>query len=264
MILGWRRSVAPIVFLFFISTSILFAAPMSREQLFQLGTAAAAGDQFDQSVALFQKAIELDPRFAPAYNALGLVNQTFEQGDRDKAIQYFEMAVAVAPDFFESWNNLGRSHYALGHFVEAEKALLNSLKVRPDQPDIQRMLAWDYLLGQSRPAEALVYFNKAVQALEDPSLYYGMGLAYILQGDRTRIFDAVTQLRKHNREEEAVKLEKMIRENIRLSSRPGVPLVTGEPGRVSLFDQQVKELQANGFGVNEKGKIKVRLKGPLL
>ena len=264
MTFGWRRFIAPTIPLLLIATTPLFAAPMSREQLFQLGTAAAADHQFDQAVDLFLKIIDLDPKFAPAYNALGLVHQSFEQGDPDKAVHYFEMAVTLAPDFFESWDNLGRSLYAKGRFVEAEKALLRSLMVKPDQPEIQRMLAWDYLLGQSRPADALVYFSRAAQALDDPSLYYGMGLSYMLQGDRFRIFDAVTQLRRRNREEDAAKLEKMLRDNIRLSSKPGTPLVMGDPGQVSLFDQQVKELQKNGFGVNDPGKIRVRLKGSLL
>ncbi len=261
---GWRWSIALTPPFIFIATTILFAAPMSKEQLFQLATAAAADHQFDQSVALFEKVIELDPKFAPAYNALGLVNQSFEQGDPDKAEHYFEMAVAIAPDFFESWNNLGKFYYTKGRFVDAEQAFQRTLKIKPDQPEIQRMLAWDYLLGQSRPADALAFFRKAVQVLDEPSLYYGMGLAYILQGDRFRIFDAVTELRRHNREEEAAKLEKMVRDNIRLSSKPGTPLVVGDPGQASLFDQQVKELRENGFGVNDKGAIKVRLKGPLL
>ena len=262
---SWRCFIAPTVFFILISATSSFAAPMSKEQLFQLATIAAGDGQFDRAVELFQKVIEIDPRFAPAYNGLGLVQQSFEEGDINEAIRYFKMAVEFSPDYAESWNNLGRAYYARGRFVDAEKALLKSLEIKNDQVDVQLALAWNYLLGQSRPDEAIEFFNKVLPVKEDPMIYYGIGLAQLLKGDRFKVLDAVTQLRKAHKEDSAAKLETMVRENVRLTSKPGTPLVTGEAGQESLFDQQLQALEQNGFsaGAGKEG-IKVRLKGPLL
>ena len=259
----WRILFAPMIF--FLATSVVFALPMSKEQLFQLATMAAADHEFERSVELFQKVIEMDPKFAPAYNGLGLLYQTFEEGSLEEAIRYFKLATDIAPDYTESWNNLARAYYAKGRFIEAEQAFLRSLDIVPAQPDVAYALAWNYLLGQSRPEEALAYFEKALLSRTDPVIYYGMGLAHLLKGDKFKVLEAVTVLRRHQHEEQAARLEKMVRENVRLTSTPGKPLVTGLQGQESLFDQQLKALEAGGFvpGKDNTG-IKVRLKGPLL
>ena len=265
MIPSWRCFIAPMIFFVCSSATLSFAAPVSKEQLFQLATIAAGGGQFDRAVDLFQKVIEIDPKFAQAYNGLGLLYQSFEQGDVNEAVRYFKIAIELAPDYNESWNNLGRVYYGKGLFSDAEKAFLRSLKIKPDQVDVQLALAWDYLLGQSRPDEAITYFNKVLSLKDDPMIYYGIGLAQLLKGDRFKVLDAVTQLRRHQREESAGKLETMVRENVRLTSKPGTPLITGEAGQASLFDEQLKALEQNGFGAGSgKEGIKVRLKGPLL
>jgi tetratricopeptide (TPR) repeat protein len=266
MTFPWRRLIAPTVFFLLIAIPSSFAVPMTREQLFQLATVAAGDGEFDRAIELFQKVIELDPKFAPAYNGLGLVHQSFEQGDINEAIRYFKMAVELAPEYNEGWNNLGRAYYARALFIDAEKALLRSLELKPDQVDVQLALAWDYLLGQSRPDEAIAYFQKALPIKDEPMIYYGIGLAQLLKGDRFMVLDAVTQLRKRQQEDSASKLEMMVRENVRLTSKPGTPLVTGDPGQESLFDAQLKALEQGGFGSGGGSKegIKVRLKGPLL
>lgn len=241
-----------------------YSLPMTKEQLFKLATAAAANNQFEASVELFQKVIEIDPKFAPAYNGLGLVHQTFEQGNIDEAIRYFKLSTGISSEYVESWNNLGRAYYAKGRFVEAERAFLKSLQVKPGQFDIEFTLGWVYLLGQSRPEEAISCFDKALLGMDNPAIYYGRGLAHLMRGDRFKVFDDVTQLRKHKSEEQADRLEKMLRENVRLTSTPGMPLITGVAGdEASLFDQQLKELEAKGFKADAQEGIKVRLKGAL-
>jgi len=264
MIPSWRCFIAPTVFFLVTISSSSFAAPMSKEQFFQLATAAAGDGQFDRAVEFFQKVIELDPKFAPAYNGLGLLQQSLDEGDVNTAIRYFKTAIELQPDYTESWNNLGRAYYAKGLFVDAEKAFLKSLEIKPDQVEVQLALAWDYLLGQSRPDEAIAFFNKVLSVKADPMIYYGIGLAQLLKGERFKVLDAVTQLRKAQKEESASKLEMMVRENVQLTSKPGTPLVTGEAGQESLFDQQLKALEQHGFSPGGKEGIKVRLKGPLL
>ncbi|MBF0331782.1 MAG: tetratricopeptide repeat protein [Candidatus Omnitrophica bacterium] len=237
---------------------------MSKEQLYKLATVAAAEGQYDAAVDLFQKVIEIDPKFAPAYNALGLINQSFEQGNIDAAIRYFTLATNFAPDYSESWSNLGRAYYSQGRFREAEQAFLKSLQIKPAQAEIEFALGWVYLLGQSRPEKAITYFDKALVVLDNPMIYYGRGLANLMLGDRFKVLDDVTLLRRNKREEQADRLEKMVRENVRLTSTPGMPLITGAPGdEASLFDEQLKDLESKGFKTDAQEGIKVRLRGAL-
>jgi tetratricopeptide (TPR) repeat protein len=268
----WHWGVTLSLLLAVVSPSPVFAVPMTKEQLFQLATLAAGDRQFDRAVELLQKVIELDPKFAPAYNTLGLVNEMSKAGDVREQIRYFKLAVDLAPDYLDAWNNLGRSYYSAGMFIEAEKAFLRSLTIKPLQADIELALGWDYLLGQSRADEAVTYFDRAMARLgsgqsagvKDSSMtYYGLGLAYLMKGDRYKVLDAVTQLRRHNREEQAARLEAMVRDNVRLTSTPGQPLVTGQAGEMSVFDKELEGLKSQGFKSGGDG-IKVRLKGPLL
>ena len=264
MIPFWHRTLVPCMLISLLSAAQVYAAPVSREQLFQLATIAAGDHQFERAIELFQKIIEVDPKFAPAYNGIGLVHQSDENGSPLEALRYFRLAVDIDPEYAEGWNNLGRAYYTQARFVDAQQAFLTSLRLKPGQTDIEFALAWDYLLGQSRPDEAITYFEKVRARQDNPMIYYGIGLASLLQGNRMRVMDAVTQLRHHQREEQALGLEKMLKENVLINSKPGTPLVTGAPEAESLFDHQLKELEASGYNVQGKEGIKVRLKGPLL
>lgn len=112
----WRSFSAPLIILFSLLISDVYGVPLSKEQLFQLATVAASQNEFERSAELFNKCLEIDPKFAPAYNGLGLLNQDPDHGDLTASVRYFRMATEISPGFFESWNNLGRAYYALSRF----------------------------------------------------------------------------------------------------------------------------------------------------
>ncbi|MFH0753890.1 MAG: tetratricopeptide repeat protein [Candidatus Omnitrophota bacterium] len=256
----WCMALAACSFLYIIPPAA--SLPLTKEQLFQMATVAAASNQFDQSEELFKKVLEIDPKFAPAYNGLGLINQTMGPGNMDEAIRYFTLATSMAPEYAESWNNLGRACYSKGRFFDAKQAFMKSLQINSDQPDVSFALGWVYLLGESRPGEAIDCFDKALAVKDNSLVYYGRGLAHMMLGDRFKVLDDITELRKRKSEEQANLLEKMVRDNIRLISTPGTVLMTGLSGdEVSLFDEQLKALEAKGFNSRSTDGIKVRLKG---
>ena len=234
------------------------------EQVFQFGTLAAREGQYDKAAEFFKKAIEMNPKFAPAYNALGLVYEAWEEGGGTaEGVRYLNMAVEIDPSYAESWNNVGQAQYSLGNFVQAERAFKRSLTLKPEQPEIELALGWVFLLGESRAEESIHYFEEALPKAENDMGYYGLGLAYLLKGDRFKVLEQITELRHRQKEEQAAKLEKMIRENILITSTPGTPLITGKEKVESLFE---KELVALGKSVDagQDGKgIQVRLRGPL-
>ncbi len=255
---------AVIISLFFPLVS-LNAVTLSKEQIFQVATLAARDGEYEKAAEFFKKVLEVDPHFAPAYNSLGLVYQAIG-GDSGPAesLRYYELAVEVDPDYVEALNNLGRAYYSAGKFVAAEQALVKSLQLRPGQADIDLIVGWVYLLGESRAEQAIKYFEQGLALVNDDMAHYGIGLAHLLLDEKFKVFDQITELRHRHKEELAGRLEAMVRSNVKLSSTIGQPLVTGIDPGVSIFDKQLQALTANGFraGNDAKG-IQVRLKGPL-
>lgn len=241
------------------------AIQFSKEQLFQLATLALRDEKYDEGLNLFQKVIDVDPKFAPAYNGIGLVYLYRPDPDMNTAIRYFKLSVDLSSDYTESWNNLGRAYYSAGRFSLAKDAFLKSLAIDSEQPSLQITLGWVYLLGESRPVEAIERFDIGLKTLVDnDAARYGRGLAYLLEGDRYKVLDVITELRKRKKNEDATKLENMLKGNVRLISEEGKPLVTGDGSEKSVFDEQLQKMEDQGYkGSNNEGGIKVRLRGPL-
>ncbi|NTV28819.1 MAG: tetratricopeptide repeat protein [Candidatus Omnitrophica bacterium] len=237
-----------------------FALDVSKENLFQLATLAVRDGEYEHAVDFLKKSIEIDPKFVPAYNSLGIVYETSNMADINEAIRYFRLATEIAPDSVESWNNLGRAYYTKGNFGGAEKAFLHSLALKPDQPEVEMSLGWVNLLGQSRGAEAIAHFSKIDVQSANPMIYYGIGLAHLIEGERFQVFDAITELRRRKREDLAVKLEDMLKKKVQLNSQPGTPLVTGIGDMHSVLSD---ELKAMGKSDGSTEGIQVRLRGPI-
>ena len=243
-----------------------YAVPLSKEQIFEVGSMAARDGEYEKAAELFKKVLEVDPRFSPAYNSLGLVYQSMG-GDsgRSEALRYYQLAVEINPDYVEALNNLGRLCYSSGQFVLAEKSLVSSLQLRPEQADINLILGWVYLLGESRAEQAIKYFEQGLALTNDDMAHYGLGLAHLLLEEKFKVFDQITELRRRHKEELAARLEAMARSSVKISSTPGEPLVTGVDQGESVFNKELQSLTAHGFksGADNQG-IKVRLKGPLV
>jgi tetratricopeptide (TPR) repeat protein len=242
------------------------AVSFSKEQIFQIATLAAHDGEYDKAADFFKKVLEIDPHFAPAYNSLGMVFQSMPGDDNNaEACRYFRLAVDMDPGYVEAWNNLGRMYYSSGQFVQAEKALLRSLEISPHQSDIALVLGWVYLIGESRAEQAIKYFEQRLDSADDDMARYGIGLANILLGEKFKVLDVITVLRKHHKEDLGAKLESMVRDNVKIASRPGMPLITGITGGDSVYEKELQDLAARGFDAGANGKaIKVRLKGPLV
>ena len=128
------------------------ANPDSAQAQFELGNAYVQAGQWDQALAAFQKAIELDPNFQGAYANLGVVYYQLEK--LDLATSQYKKALELDPNDGDVAYNLGALYL--------QQALLNS---NPPNPDL---------------------LNQAIAQLEharelDPNLaepYFSLGVAY--------------------------------------------------------------------------------------
>ena len=79
---------------------------------------------------MYEKAIEIDPKFASPWNNLGIVYSDLK--DYDKAKEMYEKAIEIDPKYAYSWHGLGYLHLTLGRFREAIPYLLKSIEIEPD------------------------------------------------------------------------------------------------------------------------------------
>jgi tetratricopeptide (TPR) repeat protein len=77
----------------------------------------------------FDKAIELDPTFAEAYNQLAIVHYLEER--YDESIEQCRKTVELMPCHFGAWAGLGHCHCHSGRLQDALECYEKALSINP-------------------------------------------------------------------------------------------------------------------------------------
>lgn len=133
----------------------------------------------DQALALWKRAVSIDPRDAKAQNGLGV--SLFVHGDVDEAFNHLRRAIEINPLSVQSHYILGTFLLKQGHAQLALTELQRAVAIRPHFESGEEALATAYsALGNS--TEAVLHWRKAHSI--DPSLASAkIGLAWILATD---------------------------------------------------------------------------------
>ncbi len=120
--------------------------------------------QWDQAIADYSKAVELDPKYALARYRRGDAYCNLKQWD--KAIVDYTKAIELEPNEGGLWNTLGIAHYRAGHWQAALAALKKSMELQKggDSCDwfFLGMVHWQ--LGEKE--EARKWHRRAVEWME--------------------------------------------------------------------------------------------------
>ncbi len=192
-------------------TSIAYSDSNSLKSLFEKAMSAFVREDYSTAMNLFEKTLKIYP-LAPAYNYLGLCHKATGSDLKD-VIYFFKKAIEIDPHYVNAYDNLGRIYYELGYFKKAEEYCKKALKIDKDCLSAKLALGWIDLLGLSKPDEAIYYFEQAKKKLDFPYLYLGLGIAYYMNNQNPKALEMITALRQHNREDLALELEKIIRQN---------------------------------------------------
>ena len=118
--------------------------PHSPHAQWALGYVYMYRQQFDKAVDALEHAILLSPSYADGYALLALIKNNL--GQAEDAIGLLEKGMKLNPHY--SWDylyNLGRAHYALGHYEQAAEYLSQALE-RNETPSHPRLfLAASYV-----------------------------------------------------------------------------------------------------------------------
>jgi tetratricopeptide (TPR) repeat protein len=140
--------------------------------------------QTDMAIEAFRQAVKLNPDLAEAYFKLGIAYLLLEKQiktDTDpgtspaddknalrsekafqKAVEAYKKWVAANPNDDAAYYNLGRSYSKLNKDDEAEKALRQAAKLKPDDTEYQTELG-AILIRLAKYHEALIPLKRAIE-----------------------------------------------------------------------------------------------------
>jgi len=134
------------------------------EKKIKLGMEFYSLKNYEQSRFSFQEVLQEDPFNPLALYSLGVISS--EQGDQEKAINYFEKAVKIKPDYVDALNNLGNAYAQQDDYEKAINCYQKSIKANPNMAfaysNLGSVLCW-----QDKLEQANTYFQKAIEIKPD-------------------------------------------------------------------------------------------------
>lgn len=147
------------------------------------GLALKTQGKMDLAIDSFRHALELNPEFAPAHSNLAIALK--KQGDVAGAMEHYEASARLAPGAIEPRYNLGLLLAREGRLDEAIQRFQEVLRIKPGWALAHSELGNAYF-GQGRWDEAIVEFRKAIELdPNDPLSHSGLGKALLKDGEHT-------------------------------------------------------------------------------
>jgi tetratricopeptide (TPR) repeat protein len=145
-----------------------------------LGYVLAAQGRTNEAIEHYQKALEIYPDYAEADNNLGTV--FLNQGRLDEAAEYYHRALEANPSFAEAHNNLGILLAKQGRITEAIEHYQKAIELNPNRAEMYNNLG-NLLATRGRSAEAIGQFQKALEMEPDNAkAHYNLANIFIVQG----------------------------------------------------------------------------------
>lgn len=118
------------------ASAALSQFPDDPDLLFRKAASLEREKKIPESVAAFERLIELKPDHGAALNYLGYMFADRNE-NLPRALELVTKAVALEPSNAAYLDSLGWIHFRLGNLEEAEKNLLTAKKLSPDDPTIE-------------------------------------------------------------------------------------------------------------------------------
>jgi TolB-like protein/Tfp pilus assembly protein PilF len=139
-------------------------------------------ESLDRAAMLFERAVELDPRYARAHLELGAAYSM--KADylamselRGRAEASFRQAIALQPDLVRAWRELGSVLLARGQEAEGFEALRRALDLDPGDSGAIGAMARALFISRARFADAATWFERALAANATAG-WYALQLAH--------------------------------------------------------------------------------------
>jgi tetratricopeptide (TPR) repeat protein len=157
----------------------------------ELGDALLRQGKLNEAIDQYQKAIRLKPDYANSHNNLGIA--LARKGQTDEAIRQYREAIRLKPDHADAHNGLGVALHAKGQMDESVRHLQEALRLKPDHADAHYNLGVAFY-QQGHTGEAIRQFQEVIRLKPDyAEAYNNLGTALGLGGQTD---DAIRQFQE--------------------------------------------------------------------
>jgi tetratricopeptide (TPR) repeat protein len=137
-----------------------------------------------ESIASFQRAIELKPLEPTFHNSLAIA--LAENRQHESAVGEYQRAIELNPDYADARNNLGGVLRELGRLDEAAEAIGSALRLQPRMAGAHINLAI-VQTDQERFHDAIESYSRAIAIQPDHrQAHWSLGTLYLRLGDMQR------------------------------------------------------------------------------
>jgi len=105
--------------------------PRNTKVLYSKAMFEQEHEMYNEALASYHKAIEIDSTFKEAYHNLGFVHMFYLQLYRE-SLKYYTKAIEIDPKYFKAYYNRGYSFELMGDIGNAEKDYRQALNIKPD------------------------------------------------------------------------------------------------------------------------------------
>jgi tetratricopeptide (TPR) repeat protein len=156
-----RSSAGPLV------SAADLAIPVKAQKEFDKANALMAKRDLDGAVQDLNKAIEIYPSYAAAYNNLGALYARL--GDHTKEREALEKAVSINDHFAPAYVNIAKMNITSAHFADAEFALNKASSLDP--MDAMTLVLLTYVQFMERHFDPAIAIGRKAHTLSGPHAY---------------------------------------------------------------------------------------------
>ena len=171
---------------FSVAFNLLASVKQSAEWHWDMGTMLVQQGKVQEAIEQYEQALRLKPDFAEVHD--DLASALVQTGKIKDAIAHFEQALQIKPDFAEAHYNLGVALEQADRVQEAIGHYEQALRINPDFAEAHYNLGLA-LLGQGRLQEAISHWERALRLKPDyAEAHYYLGVAL---GQTGRMTEAI-------------------------------------------------------------------------
>jgi tetratricopeptide (TPR) repeat protein len=142
-----------LILLAFYLIPIVQASDSTSVEWFNQGNTLRADGQYQEALEAYNKALSIDPNYAEAWTYKG--NTLYRLGRYQEALDAVNKSLSINPDFEVTWNNKGLILQSLSRDQEALDAYNKALSINPDyspaKNNKRKLLNSDENLTESNP-----------------------------------------------------------------------------------------------------------------